>query len=207
MVSECKHQETRMACVELAFPVIGASLPSDHGYAIYSCISRLLPQVHEGDWLAIDTIPGTARGNRTLSINERARLRMRSSHEHIKLLLQLAGKRLEIVGHHVRLGIPQVSLLKPSGNLYARCVTIKKFTEPESFLDAVRRKLLEMQIQGEPAAGPRRAFRVSNHTIIGFALTVGGLSDEHSLLLQEGGLGGRRHMGCGFFVPITGAKG
>ena len=195
-----------MVFVELKFPVLGSSLPSDHGYAVYSCVSRLIPQVHEGDWLAIDTMPGTSRGDGVIVINERARLRMRAPMDFVKLLMQLAGKRLDVDGHQVRLGIPQIFLLQPAGTLYARCVTIKKFTEPEPFLEAVKRKLEEMSVRGVPAVGPRRAFRVSNHTIVGFGLTVDGLSDEDSLLLQQRGLGGRRHMGCGFFVPIPSVR-
>lgn len=193
-----------MVWVEMKFPVLGTSLPSDHGYAVYSCISRLIPQVHEGDWLAIDTIPGTSRGDGVILINERARLRMRTPQESVRLLLPLAGKRLDVDGHQARLGIPQIFLLQPSSGLYARCVTIKKFIEPETFVEAVKRKLEEMDVKGQPTIGPRRAFRVSNHTIIGFGLTIQGLNDEHSLLLQERGLGGRKHMGCGYFVAASG---
>jgi len=32
-------------------------------------------------------------------------------------------------------------------------------------------------------------------------LHVNGLTAEESIKLQEIGLGGRRHMGCGIFVP------
>ena len=106
-----------MVYVELKFPVLGSSLPSDHGYAVYSCISRLIPQIHEGDWLAIDTVPGTSRGDGTILINERARLRVRAPQDFVKLLLQISGKRLDVDGHQVRLGIPQIFLLQPSSML------------------------------------------------------------------------------------------
>jgi CRISPR-associated protein Cas6 len=38
---------------------------------------------------------------------------------------------------------------------------------------------------------------------VGFALTVQGLSPDSSLRLQTLGLGGRRHMGCGLFLPTA----
>jgi CRISPR-associated protein Cas6 len=60
-----------------------------------------------------------------------------------------------------------------------------------------------MGIRGEPEIGLRRAFRVGNHTIVGFGLSIHDLSDEGSIVLQERGLGGRRHHGCGFFNPIS----
>jgi CRISPR-associated endonuclease/helicase Cas3 len=101
------------------------------------------------------------------------------------------------------LDAPQIFLLKPATTLYARIVTIKGFTEPEPFLDAVCRKLDELGVKGEPVIGERRVVKVGNHTIVGFGLKVHGLSDEGSLILQERGIGGRRRMGCGFFQPIN----
>lgn len=192
-----------MVYVELRFPVVGNALPSDHGYAMFASISRQIPESHGADWLAVETVPGTARGDGAIHLNPRARLKMRLPQDRLSLMMKLAGKRLDVSGYNVRLGVPQIFLLKPSANLYARCVTIKKFTEPEPFLDAVARKLDEMGIKGEPELGPRRAFRVGDHTIVGFGLSVHDLSDEGSIVLQERGLGGRRHMGCGVFNPIS----
>src|SRR5439155_16131107 len=106
-------------------------------------------------------------------------------------------------GHAIRLGAAQMYLLKPSPALYARVVTIKGYTEPEPFLDAVRRKLDELSVTGEPVVGPRRVLKVGTHTVVGFALAVHELSDEGSIVLQERGIGGRRHMGCGIFFPIA----
>lgn len=216
-----------MIHVELRFPFQGQTLPTDHGYALFAALSRLLPEAHDSAWLAVSTLPGMARGDGTLQLDPQAALRLRiriedepqppnqlqvdpqavlSSclpHERVPLVLKLAGKRLNIGGHDLRLGAPQIFLLQPASALYARCVTIKKFTEPEPFLDAVCRKLDELGVKGEPVLGPRRVVRVGNHTIVGFGLAVHELSDEASLVLQEKGMGGRRHMGCGFFNPIA----
>jgi CRISPR-associated protein Cas6 len=182
-----------MTHLDLQFPVTGASLPSDQGYALFAAISRVIPEAHDSDWLAVETLPGVAR----------AKLRVRVPQDRVPLLLKLAGKRLEVDGHAVRLGAPQIYLLKPSSALYARVVTIKGYTEPEPFLDAVCRKLDALGVKGEPVVGPRRVLKVGSHTVVGFALAVHELSDEASILLQERGIGGRRHMGCGFFNPAT----
>lgn len=192
-----------MITVELHFPFAGATLPSDQGYALYGAISRLIPETHEADWLAIETIPGTRRGDGTTQLDTEASLKIRLPQDRLPLLLKLSGKRLDLNGHAIRLGAPQVFLLKPSPQLYARIVTIKGFTEPEPFLDAVCRKLDEMGVTGEPTVGPRRVVKVGNHTIVGFALAVHDLTDEGSILLQERGIGGRRRMGCGIFSPIV----
>lgn len=191
-----------MTHLELHFPLQGHTLPTDHGYALFGALSRLLPEAHDSDWLAVATLPGVARGDGTLHLDRQAPLKLRLPQDRIPLVLKLAGKRLNIGGHDLRLGVPQIFLLQPAPALYARLVTIKKFTEPDPFLDAVCRKLDELGIHGEPALGPRRVVRVGQHTIVGFGLAVHELSDEASLVLQERGMGGRRHMGCGFFSPI-----
>lgn len=192
-----------MITVELHFPFTGTTLPSDQGYALYGAISRLISETHEADWLSLETIPGTARGDGVTQLDQDASLKLRCPQDRIPLLLKLSGKRLELNGHAIRLGAPQIFLLRPSPQLYARIVTIKGFTEPEPFLDAACRKLDEMGVTGEPTIGPRRVVKIGNHTIVGFALAIHDLTDEGSILLQESGLGGRRRMGCGFFQPIT----
>lgn len=192
-----------MITIELHFPFTGATLPSDQGYALYGAVSRLIPEAHEADWLAIETVPGIARGDGTTQLDAEANLKVRLPQDRVPLLLKLSGKRLELDGHAIRLGAPQIFLLKPSPQLYARIVTIKGFTEPEPFLDAVCRKLDELGVTGEPTVGPRRVVKIGNHTIVGFALAVHDLTDEGSITLQERGLGGRRRMGCGIFNPIA----
>ena len=192
-----------MTYIELQFPFTGKTLPSDHGYGVYGAVSRIIPEAHSADWLAIETIPGVARGDGVTHLDPQAKLKIRIPQDHVPLMLKLAGKRLEVDGHAIRLGAPQIYLLKPATTLYARIVTIKGFTEPEPFLDAVCRKLDELGVKGEPAVGPRRVVRVGNHTVVGFALAIHELSDEGSIILQERGLGGRRRMGCGIFFPIA----
>jgi CRISPR-associated protein Cas6 len=192
-----------MTYVELQFPFTGKTLPSDHGYGLYGAISRIAPEAHSADWLAIETIHGVARGDGVTQLDQEARLKIRIPQDRVPLILKLAGKRLEVDGHAIRLGAPQIFLLKPATTLYARIVTIKGFTEPEPFLGAVCRKLDEISAKGEPVVGPRRVVRVGKHIVVGFALAVHDLSEESSIILQEHGIGGRRRMGCGIFSPIS----
>lgn len=192
-----------MIHIELKFPFTGKSLPTDQGYALYSAISRVVPEVHSADWFALETLPGVARGDGTTQLDPQGNLRMRLPQEHVSLLLKLAGKQLNLNGQAIRLGAPQINLLQPSSALYARIVTIKGYTEPEPFTDAVCRKLNKVGIRCEVVLGPRRVLQVGNHTIVGFGLALHELSDDASILLQEQGLGGRRRMGCGYFNPIN----
>ena len=104
--------------------------------------------------------------------------------------------------YQIRLGTPQISLLRPSSSLHARIVTIKNHPEEDTFFEAIRQKLDSLSVTGEIAIGMRRVVKVSNHVVVGFAVTLHGLSNESSILLQEKSVGGRRHFGCGYFNPI-----
>jgi CRISPR-associated endonuclease/helicase Cas3 len=200
--------------IELHFPVLGSTLPADHGYALYSAISRLIPSVHEDHVVGIGPIAGQYVGNGRLHLDPwRSRLRLRLAPEKIAAVLPLAGKSLVMGDHSVRLGVPFVRALVPAPNLVARLVTIKGFTEPADFLSAVCRQLQTLDINGEPGiplirngtheGQPRRhVLRIKEKMVVGFSLQVTGLTAEESIKLQEKGLGGRRKMGCGFFVGM-----
>ena len=51
--------------------------------------------------------------------------------------------------------------------------------------------------------GKRRTLRIKDKEVIGYEILIEGLMAEDSLDIQEQGIGGRRHMGCGLFVPAV----
>lgn len=92
-------------------------------------------------------------------------------------------------------------------------MTFKNAVTPEQFLMTARVKLAELGISGEPSlpihlegdrAGEpkRRVARIKGAAIVGYSLLVSELNAADSLTLQERGLGGRTHLGCGFFSPL-----
>jgi CRISPR-associated protein Cas6 len=203
---------TEMApTVVVHFPVQGRQLPADHGYALYSAVTRQLPTLHGTPWLGLEPLSGVPWRDGVIALPTRgAHLRFRIPADRYAVVLPLAGKRLDIAGHPLRLGIPVARPLQPAPSLYARVVTIKKFTEPEPFLDAARRQLdtlgisatLELPLDDQ-GRFRRRIIRIHGRTVVGFSLAAHGLGDEESIRLQTHGLGGRRSMGCGHFNPIA----
>jgi CRISPR-associated protein Cas6 len=177
-----------MPMIDLSFPVLGTSLPTDHGYELYAALSRVLPALHDGELPSrIAPVRGTYGGDGLLQLDRRySRLRIRLALEAIPQVLPLAGKALEVGGHRVRLGVPQLSALVPAPALAARLVTIRvahveRAPEPTEFLDAARRRLDAMGIGGEagipmveigPHAGTprRRILRIRQRKVVGFAL-------------------------------------
>ncbi|MGI9069350.1 MAG: type I-MYXAN CRISPR-associated protein Cas6/Cmx6 [Pyrinomonadaceae bacterium] len=136
--------------------------------------------LHKTDWLAIELISGFPSGPGLIALSDRgATLHLRIPAEHYRDVLPLAGKRLDIGGHQLRLGLPVARPLEPAPSLYARVVTIKKFTEPEPFLDAVNRQLDSLGAKGtaelprdEQGRYRRRIVTIHGKSVVGFSVAV-----------------------------------
>ena len=191
-----------MPYVDLAFRLTGSKVPVDHGYALYSAINRIVPEIHEAKNIGVHPIRGTYSGNGELMLRESSRLVLRMESERIGEFLNLAGKKLELGTYGLRVGIPDVRLLRPCVSLYSRIVTIKSFMELEAFMEAARRQLERMGATGELKLGERRTLGIKDKQVVGFEVSATELNAESSLKLQESGIGGRRHMGCGMFVRV-----
>ncbi len=213
--------------VELNFGVVGKTLPADHGYGLYSAIAKQYPKLHDLEGLALNTIFGNPNRNGEIELTERSRLSIRCPSDSIMAVLSLAGTQIGLGKHTLRLSTPEIRQLRAFSELKARLVVIKhpseKFDEvtPDWFLDACDRQLKALGINAsvgiplndadEPA---RKAMRIKRkeeglqkgkqreaNYVIGYSVIVANLLPEDSLLLQAKGIGGKRKMGCGYFVP------
>ena len=199
--------------VDLVFPILGDTLPTDHGYLLYSALAHLEQSFHAASaCLRFSLINGERGGKGLIRLLGCSHLRMRLPAEQIGVVLPVTGQNLKVGDHSIRVGVPTVAPLTPACSLGAKVVTYKNAMEPTAFLKVTQRRLNEMGIGGEPgiplvqsgksAGEPRRkVVRIKGKVIVGFPLLIEGLTAEESLRLQEQGLGGRTRMGCGFFVP------
>ena len=203
-----KNQTESFRNISVQFPVEGDKLPADHGYLLYAAISQFKPDLHETGWLGVEMISGMPAGDGLIVLPRRAALNLRIPDDRFGEVIGLAGKRLAIDKHTIRLGIPTARPLLPAAKLYSRLVTIRGFMEVPEFLAAANRQLAELEITAKLALPQkyrsrfRRIITVKDKKIVGFSLVVHGLSDEDSIKLQAFGIGGRRTMGCGIFNPI-----
>jgi len=197
--------------VVVHFPAQGRQLPADHGHALYSAIVRQLPALRGAAWLGIELLSGVPWREGIIVLPARgASLRLRIPADRYGHVLPLAGRRLDIAGHSVHLGIPAARPLQPARSLYAQMVTIEGFNEPEPLLDAARYQLdalglkadLELPID-EQGHFHRYIIKIHGLSVIGFSLAAHNLSDDDSLHLQSAGVGEYRAMGCGIFNPLV----
>lgn len=200
------------AKVDLCFLVKGEFVKRDHSYPLFGAISRIMPSVHKDNDIAIVPINGIPEKGK-LRINDDSRLIIRVPQNDRCQYLSLVGETLNIDGDLVKLGKLDFVEIFPKTMLSSRMVVIKGYMEWESFLESVKKKLVEMNIDGSPAlvlrsdevksgeeAVVRRVVRIKGKTVVGYPVFVNRLSAKDSYRLQEEGLGGRRHFGCGIFT-------
>lgn len=199
--------------VDLSFQVIGETLPADHGYGLYAALTHWNETIHTLEGLSIQTIMGIPDKQGKIYLTDMSRFRLRLPYDRVPLVYSLAGQSLTIGKHKIRLGIPQIHLLKPYSKLRSRIVVIKGYQEPEPFLGAAQRQLEALGIQGNLAISQnaegesdRKTIKIKRFTVVGFGVEIGNLNDEDSLLLQQVGIGGKRRMGCGVFIPQMSVK-
>ncbi len=210
--------------VDLIFRLSGSTIPSDHGYALYAAITGVIGAIHVATDVGIFAIRGLPQERGLLKLTPRSSLRVRLPAERIPTLLALVGKVLEVEGHRLEVGTAQVAALVPAPVLSSTFVTIKLaqpsgasgFVAPDAFLEAARKQLRARGIEGQPGLrsitdGPRageamrRVIRIKGATHVGYAMVVEALTADESIALQQNGLGGRRLMGCGLFLPVSGS--
>jgi len=194
-----------MPRVDNTMPVSSQSaIACDHGYHLYSALSKTLTVVHSENGIAIHPIRGRQIGDRLMQLMPWSRLQIRTPQDRIGELVSLAGQQIRIGDRPLRLGVPSVRALIPSTAIRSRMVTIKGFMDPETLAEAVRRQLDALEI-GEQAiftVGKRRTIRIRNKEVVGFEVILEGLTAQESIAIQEAGIGGRRHLGCGVFASM-----
>ena len=190
--------------VDLAFRLQGTELLIDHGYLLFATISKRLTALHESSGWGVHPVRGISLGNGTLALSDHSRLVLRLPTGAIALAIPLAGKRLDVGGRTCQVGVPEIRPLRPAAHLFSRFVTIKGFEDaPDEFAEACKRQLEAINVRDvQVEVKKRRVMDVKGYTIVGYSVRLSGLGDGDSVLIQENGLGGKRKMGAGVFVPI-----
>ena len=205
--------ESDSPSVDLVFPLGGKLLPLDNGYLVYSALSRICPTLHELKNISIHPIAGIPQSNKQLRLTSRSKLQIRIQIEHIPLVYEfLAGQTFNIGQDQFYIGIPEYKQLTPCSVLYSRLVIIRRCFEPQVFLEAAQRQLEDLGIKGSIDILKKKNGQLQCRQLVmrkeigtfpirGYGVEVKDLSEEDSLKLQQHGIGGKKKMMCGVFVP------
>jgi CRISPR-associated protein Cas6 len=201
--------------VDVVFPLKGRFLPLDNGYLVYSALSNLCPNIHkpELDNIAIHPIAGKPNSYKQLKLTKRSKLKIRIPLEQIPLIYQfLVEKTFKIGESPFHIGIPEYKALTPASSLYSRLVIIRRCIEPQVFIETAQHQLQALGITGKINLLQKQngqlqcrqlVMRKEEGTfpLIGYGVEVTDLSESNSIKLQQQGIGGKRKMMCGVFVP------
>ena len=170
--------------------------------------------MHGNPHIGLHTVRGVRTDNGRLLIGPNAQLGLRLPSDLLPRCLKLAGESLDLDGCRLRVGVGETRSLTPSATLRCRIATTKNGDDPMRFDAEIARQSAALGIRGKLFRVPnlsgrndgrdtsRRIFRVKNKRVVGYTVLATELTAEESILLQERGLGGRRRMGCGVFVPF-----
>jgi CRISPR-associated endonuclease/helicase Cas3 len=193
--------------VDIRWPLaLPGRIPLQHQYPLLAALSRVVPSIHDTPELGIHSIRGVVFEPGKIALTQMSSISIRTDIAQIPKLLPLSGKKIDLVGHSIRLGVPHILPLHPFERLTCNFATIKGFLEPDSFSKSLRRQLDDLRVRRSVIidVGQRRTLQVKQHTIVGFRVTVDGLEDNESIQLQACGAGGRRHLGAGLFLATYG---
>ncbi|MGD8617891.1 MAG: type I-MYXAN CRISPR-associated protein Cas6/Cmx6 [Gammaproteobacteria bacterium] len=203
--------------VDLAFRLNCPTLPLDHAHALSSALLRELPWLAEEEHAGVHLIHGAASGNgwyrpedatsELLHLSKRTRMRLRVPRHRLDKARELTGKKLDVSGHPLEVGKSEVFLLSTLSTLFARYVITDEAKDETLFLEEAAKQLRDIDIPCRKMLGGithRMAF--PDGEIFTRSLMVADLEPEHSVRLQQIGLGEGRIIGCGLFIPHKGIK-
>ena len=189
--------------VELRWSVMGDRLSSDHNYRLYSSLIQQNPHLKDIDW-QLNTINGIPDRNGWVKLCRDSILAVRCKYSDLKEFAVFDNSIIRIGQNLIELDSSDGQSLSPKEKLWSRLVTIKSEyvcrVSPFEFGVALGKQLKLLGIESHPALGDRKTTVIKDTTVVGYSIEFPSLKPQESLLLQSNGLGGRRKIGCGFFL-------
>ena len=196
--------------LDAVFAIACPTLPVDHAWALSQAIAEALPWFATERGAGLHTVHGGASGSgwtrpegadALLHLPRRARLALRLPRRRLEDAAALVGRTLQVAGWPLAVEAMALRPLSAITTLFARCVVLEAPDEG-AFMEIASTELATLGIRAQrmvcgritPLATPQRVYETRS-------LMLAGLTLEHSLLLQQAGLGEARKLGCGLFIP------
>lgn len=185
--------------VDAVYTLRGESVVEDHALLLWQALSQHFPWLAEESEAAVLPLAGLARGIGVRYVGGRTRLVIRLPRRRLASAEFVTGAQLDLGG------VLEVGGLKPreitsSRVVHSPCVDLDTRDEVE-FQDRCREQLVARGMSAEIVCGRGRQLQGETGSVYGYSVMLHGLNEAQTLALQERGLGGNRHLGCGTFVP------
>ncbi len=186
--------------VDRVFAVRGSRVPSDYRYALWSALCTALPWVGQEPLAGIVGMRVTPTGGPTALLARRAKLTLRLPEHRTEAASRLEGARVSLGTDTIELAESYSRPLAPSPTLYSQMVVLGPVDE-STFLLTLEGELAGLGFACRVILGRRAALRAGERELVGYSVALHDCSAEHSLRLQQVGLGAQRGLGCGIFIP------
>ena len=190
--------------LDIAFDLKGSFVPAGYAFALWYEVVRCLPWLDAEKFAGILPLRAAASGENML-LPQRTKLVLRLPAMLAPQAMQLSGQELDVEGSVLRVGKAREKSLQPHPTLHVQLV--ESNSEEEAFLADMNDQLQEMEVVCKLICGKRHTVTGKKQSVAGYSLVLHDLSPDASLQIQRTGLGGKRHYGCGIFVPYKAISG
>ena len=200
---------------DLLFKISCKTLPLDHGYILSQQILKHLPWMQDEPQAAIHQIHVAESANGwlrpdnpetdVLCVSHRTKMSLRLPSSRLEDARALIGQTLDIDGHELTVGKFSTRKLSRLTTIFARYMDTQGSEDENEFLENMVRLLREKGIRPKKMLGGMLvAHRTDQGEILTRKLMISDLQVRESMLLQEQGLGDRKLLGMGIFMPHKG---
>lgn len=201
--------------LDLMFKIECKTLPLDHGYILSQQILQHLPWLSEEDQAAIHQIHVAESANgwmrpedpetEVLCVSRRTKMTLRLPKSRLDDARILSGKTLDIDGHSLKVGDFTSRPLSKLTTIFARYMDTAGTEDEAEFLQSMADQLRDKGIRiKKMMSGKLVAHKTDEGVILTRKLMLSDLEVKESLMLQEQGLGDKKLLGMGIFIPHKG---
>jgi len=201
--------------VDLLFKIECKSLPLDHGFQLSDQIIQYIPWIKDEPLAAIHQIHVAESANgwmrpedpetEILCVSHRTKMTIRLPATRLDDIKTLTGKTLDIAGHQLTVGKYTTKKLSKLTTIFARYLDTSGTEDDNQFLENMADQLLDLDIKVKKMlSGKLVKHKTDQGTLLTRKLMISDLDVQQSVLLQEQGLGDKKLLGMGIFMPHKG---
>ncbi len=195
---------------DVAFKLTGSWLAVDHAQLLSHAVCAKLKS-STCSQIGIHQVRVAESGNgwerpsnagEMLQLSRRTKLVLRVDRGVYEDVLRLCDSELEIGGQGLKVGDSKLRKLSPLTTLFAHGIACDEIQAETDFLADMASAIGQMDIRVKKMiCGMAHSIQSDKGSIFTRSLMVANLTPQESVLLQQRGIGSRRLMGCGLFLP------
>ena len=204
--------------MDVVFALKCKTLPIEHAYALSAALHSELPWLADEEHAGVHLIHVAESGNgwmrpedtehEVLYLSRRTKMTLRLPKERIEeTKAVLLNQTFDIDGHALTIGEGSNKPFTALPTLFSRYVVTNEHDDEMAFMHWAVEQLKALNVPVKKMmAGKQNVFNTPEGPVFTRSLMVAELEPEHSVRLQQKGMGSHRTMGCGLFMPQKGIK-